>query len=168
MCAPVRLHTKVKSPQDKAAWSAKVTMHACQPACLLACFSFFLTNMLREGKPGGFPFFSGKVMIVSQTLSGMLLVCACILIFNKPRKRKKDQSRKSSKEWGKSWRSRDPNWTKKGRTSPNWETPLFETPLVYQPLNTRSSAPLFPYMLAFSVLSGIANGGGSRREGFLQ
>ena len=36
-------------------------------------------------KPGGFPFFSGKVQIVSRTLSGLFLVGA----LNRPRKRKK-------------------------------------------------------------------------------
>ena len=45
---------------------------------------------LREAKPGGFqtvgfPTFSGKVQIVSQTLSGLFLVGAV----NRPRKRKR-------------------------------------------------------------------------------
>ena len=49
-------------------------------------------KFLREAKPGGFQarvfpvfFFSGKVQIVSRTLSGLFLVCA----LNRPRKRKR-------------------------------------------------------------------------------
>ena len=44
----------------------------------------FLGSSLREAKPGGFPLFSGKVQIVSRTLSGLFLVGAV----NGPRKRK--------------------------------------------------------------------------------
>ena len=54
-------------------------------------------GILREAKPGGFqtrvfpPLFSGKVQIVSWTLSGLFLVGA----LNRPRKRKRTKSGKS-------------------------------------------------------------------------
>ena len=57
----------------------------------------FATDLiLRKAKPGGFqpgcfPLFSGKVQIVSRTLSGLFLVGA----LNRPRKRKRDKSGKS-------------------------------------------------------------------------
>ena len=43
-------------------------------------------------QPGGFPLFSGKVQIVSRTLSGLFFVGA----LNRPRKEEKDKSGKSS------------------------------------------------------------------------
>ena len=48
-------------------------------------FGFFWEKLNRVvSKPGGFPLFSGKVQIVSRTLSGLFLVGA----LNRPRKRK--------------------------------------------------------------------------------
>ena len=86
----------------------------------------------REAKPGGFqtggfPTFSGKVQIVSRTLSGLFLVGAV----NRLRKRKRTnrenprrvpgQIGKIPKKSGKSQKGR--KRTKKGRTSPDRETP---------------------------------------------
>ena len=80
-------------------------------------------------KPGGFPIFSGKVQIVSRTLSGLFLVGA----LNRPRKRKSDESGKSPdhpradrENPGKIPKRIKKD--KKGRMSPDRETPPFETP----------------------------------------
>ena len=83
-------------------------------------------------KPGGFPLFSGKVQIVSRTLSGLFLVGAV----NRPSHLKRTnreiprrvpgQIGKIPKKTGKSQRGR--KRTKKGRTSPDREAPPFETP----------------------------------------
>ena len=86
---------------------------------------------LREAKPGGFltggfPTFSGKVQIVSRTLSGLFLVGAV----NRPRKRERtnrenpgespDKSGKSRKDREKSQKQKKKD--KRGRTSPDRET----------------------------------------------
>ena len=84
-------------------------------------------------KPGCFPLFSGKVQIVSRTLSGLFLVGA----LNRPRKRKRtnrenprtipEQIRKIPEKSGKSQKGTKQD--KKGRTSPDRETPqVDETP----------------------------------------
>ena len=86
-------------------------------------------------KPGCFPLFSGKVRIVSRTLSGLFLVGA----LNRPRKRKRtnrenprtipEQIGKIPKKSGKSQKGQKrTKKDKKGRTSPDRETPPFETP----------------------------------------
>ena len=90
-------------------------------------------SYLREAKPGGskpgcFPLFSGKVQIVSRTLLGLFLVGA----LNRPRKKKRtnrENPRRAPSKSGKSQKNREsPKKDKKGRTSPDRETPLFETP----------------------------------------
>ena len=93
-------------------------------------------TLLREAKPGGFqtrvfPIFSGKVQLVSRTLSGLFLVGA----LNRPRARKRTNRENpgpSPSKSGKSQKNREsPKRTKKdkkGRTSPDRETPQFETP----------------------------------------
>ena len=83
-------------------------------------------------KPGCFPLFSGKVQIVSRTLSGLFLVGA----LNRLRKRKRDASGKSPdhpranrKNPGKI--GKVPERTKKdkkGRTRPDQEPPLLKHP----------------------------------------
>ena len=94
--------------------------------------------LLREAQPGGFQTggfptdLSGKVQIVSRTLSGLFLVGA----LNRPRKRERNESGKSPdhprdnrENPGKI--GKVPKRTKKdkkGRTSPDRETPPFETP----------------------------------------
>ena len=86
-------------------------------------------------KPGCFPLFSGKVQIVSRTLSGQFLVGA----LNRPRKRKRanrenprtvpEQIGKIPEKSGKSQKGQKrTKKDKKGRTSPDRETPPFETP----------------------------------------
>ena len=83
-------------------------------------------------KPGCFPLFSGKVQIVSRTLSGLFLVGA----LNRPRKRKRtnrENPRRLPEQIGKipGKVPKVPKRTKKdkkGRTSPDRETPPFETP----------------------------------------
>ena len=98
-------------------------------------------RLLREAKPGGFPLFSGKVQIVSRTLSGLFLVGAV----NRPRKRtNRDnprrvprQIRKIPEKSGKSQKGQ--KRTKKRRTSPDRETPPFETSLFSGPWGFRAS-----------------------------
>ena len=82
-------------------------------------------------KPGGFPLFSGKVPIVSRTLSGLFLVGALF----RPRERKRTNRENprsiSPSKSGKSRKNREsPKKDKKGRTSPDRETPPppFESP----------------------------------------
>ena len=89
---------------------------------------------MREAKPGGVPnpgvshFFLGKVQIVSRTLSGLFLVGALI-----GRERGKGQigqipgpfPSKSGKSQSKSGKSQKGPKDKKGRTSPDRETPPF-------------------------------------------
>ena len=80
-------------------------------------------------KPGCFPLFSGKVQIVSRTLSGLFLVRA----LNSPRKRKRtnrenprtipEQIGKIPEKIGKVPKRMKKD--KKGRTSPDRETPPF-------------------------------------------
>ena len=94
----------------------------------------FCWEKLNRGvsKPGCFPLFSGKVQIVSRTLSGLFLVGA----LNRPRKRKRtnrenprsvpEQIGKIPEKSGKSQKGQKKD--KKGRTSPDRETPPFETP----------------------------------------
>ena len=82
----------------------------------------------RGSKPGGFPLFSGKVRIVSRTLSGLFLVGAA------HRPREKDPSgksldnpqanRKNPGKSGSSQKGRD----EKGRTSPDREPPCLTPP----------------------------------------
>ena len=85
---------------------------------------------LGVSKPGRFPLFSGKVQIVSRTLSGLFLVGA----LNRPRKRKRtsrenprtipEQIGKIPRKSGKSPKRTKKDVThKKGRTSPDRETP---------------------------------------------
>ena len=93
--------------------------------------------LLREAKPGGsrpggFPLLSGKVQIVSRTLSGLFLVGAV----SRPRKTSKAQigkiPKESPKKSGKSGKigkgQTRTKKDKKGRTSPDRETPPFENP----------------------------------------
>ena len=85
-------------------------------------------------KPGGFPLFSGKVQIVSRTLSGLFLIGAV----NRTRKRKRTNRENSrtipgqiGKIPGKSGKDKKrQNTDKKGRTSPDWETPSVWNPPV--------------------------------------
>ena len=85
---------------------------------------------LGGGEPGGFPN-RGVSQIVSRTLSGLFLVAAV----NRPRKRKRRKSGKSPHKSGKSRKNREgPKKDKKGRTSPDRDNPLFESPPVYRPL----------------------------------
>ena len=89
---------------------------------------------LGEAKPGGskprgFQLFSGKVLIGSRTVLGLFLVGAV----NRPRKRKRanrENPRRVPGQIGKIRKIRKgPNQKdKKGRTSPDRETPPFETP----------------------------------------
>ena len=77
-------------------------------------------GLLREAKPGGlqtrsFPLFSGKVQIVSRTLSGLFLVGA----LNRPRQRKgtnRENPGPSASKSGKSRKNREsPKKDKKGQ-----------------------------------------------------
>ena len=89
---------------------------------------------LGEARPGGFQtggvfaLFSGKVQIVSRTLSGLFLVGA----LNRQRKRQgtnRENPRRVPEQIGKIPENREsPKKDKKGRTSPDRETPPFETP----------------------------------------
>ena len=104
----------------------------------LQCEScLFSYRKCREAKPGGFQTrvsptdLSGKVQIVSRTLSGLFLVGA----LNRPRKRKgligKIPGPSPSKSENPRQFGKVPKRTKKdkkGRTSPDRETPPFETP----------------------------------------
>ena len=108
--------------------SPKTESKKCQNSCKA-------NEKLNRGisKPGGFPLFAGKVQIVSRTLSGLFLVGA----LNRPRKRKgtnqenprtiPEQIGKIPEKSGKSQKGQKRK--KKGRTSPDWETPPFESPL---------------------------------------
>ena len=87
-------------------------------------------------KPGGFPLFSGKVRIVSRTLSGLFLAGANMLICREKRKGQIGKSpeqirkipRKKNRESPKKNRTGQKK-DKKGRTSPDREAPhIFETP----------------------------------------
>ena len=73
-------------------------------------------------------FFSGKVLIVSRTLSGLFLVGAV----NRPRKRKKanrEIPEESPDKSGKSRKNREsPKRDKKRRTGPDREIPLLKPP----------------------------------------
>ena len=120
-------------PYDFPFWNHKtprgnVLLQRCHPDC------FFFPGYLREAKPGCFqtrvfPTFSGKVQIVSRTLSGLFLVGA----LNRPRNRKRanrENPRRVPGQIGKIPRE-SPKRTKKdkkGRTSPDRETPPFEPP----------------------------------------
>ena len=79
-------------------------------------------------KPGGFPLFSGKVLIVSRTLSGLFLVGAV----HRPRKRKRgnqENPRRVLGQIGEIPENREsPKKDKKGRTSPDRETPCLKPP----------------------------------------
>ena len=79
-------------------------------------------------KPGCFPLFSGKVQMVSRTLSGLFLVGA----LNRPRKRKRtnrENPRTIPEQIGKIQKNREsPKKDKKGRTSPDRETSPFSSP----------------------------------------
>ena len=99
------------------------------PAKILS--GIFNWEKLNRGvsKPGGFPLFSGKVQIVSRTLSGLFLVGALI----RPRKRKgtnRENPRTIPEQIGKIPENRESpeKDKKKGRTSPDREAPPFETP----------------------------------------
>ena len=107
---------------------------------------FFHWKMLRRipfweklnrgvSKLGCFPLCSGKVQIVSRTLSGLFLVGA----LNRPRRRKRtkrenprsipEQTGKIPEKSGKDKKGQKrTKKDKKGRTSPDRETPPFETP----------------------------------------
>ena len=111
---------------------------------------YYLWEKLNRGvsKPGCFPLFSGKVQIVSRTLSGLFLVGA----LNRPRKRKRtnrENPRTIPEQIGKNPRE-SPKRTKKdkkgqkGRTSPDRETPPFETPPFSGPWYLKSRE-LFSY-----------------------
>ena len=83
-------------------------------------------------KPGCFPLFSGKVQIMSRTLSGLFLVGA----LNRPRKRKgtnRENPRTLPEQIGKipekdKKGQKRTKKDKKGQKSPDRETPPFETP----------------------------------------
>ena len=99
---------------------------------------------LREAKPGGFPLFSGKVQIVSRTLSGLFLVGA----LNRPRKRKganRENPRTIPEQIGKSGKSQR---TKKEGPVQIGKPPPFETPclaaLDFTPFTFWNSRILFP------------------------
>ena len=103
--------------------------------CLAACN--FL-QALREAKPGGFQtggfptFFSGKVQIVSRTLSGLFLVGALNRLWKRKRTNREnprtipEQIGKIPQKSGKPQKGQ--KRTKKGRTRPDREAPPFETP----------------------------------------
>ena len=105
---------------------------------VLALFSFIEAKPGGGFKPGCFPLFSGKVQIVSRTLSGPFLVGA----LNRLRKRKRTNGKipgPSASKSGKSQKNRESpkkdkkgqkrtKKDKKGRTSPDREAPPFETP----------------------------------------
>ena len=61
-----------------------VVKNLCKPWAVQTFRKVPVKHFLREAKPGGFLLFSGKVQIVSRTLSGLFLVGA----LNRPRKRK--------------------------------------------------------------------------------
>ena len=96
-------------------------LNACDPDCW---------GKLNRGvsKPGDFPLFSGKVQIVSRTLSGLFLVGA----LNRPRKRKgtnREDPQTIPEQIRKIPENREsPKKDKKGRTSPEQENPPFEPP----------------------------------------
>ena len=89
-------------------------------------------------KPGCFPLFSGKVQIVSRTLSGLFLVGA----LNRPRKRERTNRKipgPSPSKSGKSQKNREsPKKDKKGQNrkdkSRSGNPPVWNPP-VWQPLN---------------------------------
>ena len=105
---------------------------------VIKCRKFWEKLNRGVSKPGGFPLFSGKVQIVSRTLSGLFLVGA----LNRPRKRKKGRIGKipgpslSKSEKSRKNRERTKK-DKKGRTDPDRETPPFETPPFGGPGNCR-------------------------------
>ena len=100
--------------------------------------SLFYWEKLNRGvsKPGCFPLFSGKVQIVSQTLSGLFLVGA----LNRPRKRKRtnrENPRTIPEQIGKIPENREsPKKDQKGQKrkdksrsgNPPFETPPFSGP----------------------------------------
>ena len=89
---------------------------------LLQCNSWEKLNR-GVSKPGGFLLFSGKVQIVSQTLSGLFLVGAV----NRPRKRKRANQKNPRRVPGQIGKipenQESPKKDKKGRTSPDRENP---------------------------------------------
>ena len=98
-------------------------------------FGLFLGEAQPGGfQTGGFPLFSGKVQIVSQTLSGLFLVGAV----HRPRKRKRTnrenprrvpgQIGKIPEKSGKSQKGRKRTEKEGQVTSPDRENPPFETP----------------------------------------
>ena len=102
-----------------------------QQGCLLVLIEWAeqILHALREAKPGvskpgGFPLFKGKVLIVSCSLSGLFLVG----VLNRREKEEKDGSRKSqkigkiTKKSGKSKKRTKKD--KSGRASPNRESNL--------------------------------------------
>ena len=103
--------------------------HACtfEPSHLQHCK---IREKLNRGisKPGGFPFSSGKVQILSRTLSGLFLIGAVNRLRMRKRTNRENPRRVPGKS-GKFWKNREsPKKDKKGRTSPDQETLPFETP----------------------------------------
>ena len=107
-------------------------------------------------KPGGFPLFSGKVQIVSQTLSGLFLVGAV----NRPRKRKRinrenprtipeqigkipEKSGKSQKGYKKDRKrtKRNKKGQKRTKKSRSGKPPRLKPPL-WRPLKTAKSVTI--------------------------
>ena len=91
-----------------------------------------IANNWEKLNRGGFPIFSGKVQIVSRTLSGLFLVGTVA----RPRKRKRTNQENPRRVPGQIGKipekiGKVPKRTKrdkKGRTSPDRENPPFETP----------------------------------------